>query len=837
VTLLTDSIWIDFDGTPVTGVAPPRTIVHGERLLSKGQVGEARYHYKQFRAALKTSIAEYVVRERFFSDGTRMRMVSNNRVDTVDIWPLGGGIRILLPHGFAVVTAWSKPSIYGKATTGWNHYPDVIPQAKEDIKAWNTTELTAGGFKSIPMVRNTAKLWDIAKRSAHTFSTEDPMPVNLFVGTDPATKKLNPFDANVGVDDKVYNKDGTLLYTMPDSGFILGDETDHLKYNPPNTDTRGTVLCMQTYRYATISLIAEISMLRLCNERLSTPATNDVYVVDERNVVDFTVKTKENESITPVYKTEPTIDEKIDENKVYAFRLVPEAQSSMDVYRIYTDYAVWTSPYPIITVLWGIAEVPMDELSDFTQNAYYEKQQQLPDGERAVNKLVLLPQEEGAEYLIWYSRVSYPNDYYWRAGNAYRIMRNVGTDGYGSQYYSRKQYLIDRRNAEYTRLVKPTVRLDVKWIPAGYFILEGSGSGELLGRWCTNTYYGVSNINFAYNCYDVIPSTRPYALLAPDPSSGPIQPPWPNNQSFWMNAWAAAQATCIAPDLLAKKAAHSGNFTETIADLPLTNTINYTLKSRHIIDFDSRSQFLAAIRVEVTCTGAEWRAENTDRGHPAKITDPSYVARIYFESVWKDITSELLLATGNTASRPGFEFERISHENVYTWPSVVAYTEPTVYYMPPSLAPYIESALQLAELQRHQGANSHIVAEFTKEVPNVDEDGSKKGIEYSTYDTDGTRTPPRKYCQGMLYARTFKLSELSNALWLLDSTKCSAARNDTDGEAWYYMPALGVTINTQTFHIELRDGVLVNWSDDIPAKPGVTKPTGAARGPIDLFQV
>ncbi|MEY2654129.1 MAG: hypothetical protein RLZZ524_1157, partial [Pseudomonadota bacterium] len=98
---------------------------------------------------------------------------------------------------------------------------------------------------------------------------------------------------------------------------------------------------------------------------------------------------------------------------------------------------------------------------------------------------------------------------------------------------------------------------------------------------------------------------------------------------------------------------------------------------------------------------------------------------------------------------------------------------------------------------------------------------SSRGIEFSRVASDDSAgLPHRKFVTGMLYARTFRLADFPDALWLLTKTRCDMKLNGNDADElqpnWYYMSALKNTIDNTKFHIELRDGVLVQWSDEIP---------------------
>ena len=84
-------------------------------------------------------------------------------------------------------------------------------------------------------------------------------------------------------------------------------------------------------------------------------------------------------------------------------------------------------------------------------------------------------------------------------------------------------------------------------------------------------------------------------------------------------------------------------------------------------------------------------------------------------------------------------------------------------------------------------------------------------------------TPHTRYVTGQLYARTFKLSDIDESLWMLKQLKVDAVEDDfqpIDGPVkptWFYHPAIKAALEVNR-HIEVRDGVIVQWSDNIPTE-------------------
>jgi len=134
--------------------------------------------------------------------------------------------------------------------------------------------------------------------------------------------------------------------------------------------------------------------------------------------------------------------------------------------------------------------------------------------------------------------------------------------------------------------------------------------------------------------------------------------------------------------------------------------------------------------------------------------------------------------------------------------------------------------------------NTHLVcADVRADItgPAATKVQSTAGIEFSSIEGGAIR-PHMRYVTGQLYARTFKLSDFPDALWLLHSTKCDATLNDAGaGATYYYMPALKTTIDTEDFHVEVRDGVHETWSDEF--MPGTSQPADPVDRNIKLYRV
>jgi hypothetical protein len=120
---------------------------------------------------------------------------------------------------------------------------------------------------------------------------------------------------------------------------------------------------------------------------------------------------------------------------------------------------------------------------------------------------------------------------------------------------------------------------------------------------------------------------------------------------------------------------------------------------------------------------------------------------------------------------------------------------------------------------------------------------SHKGVEYSETDKNGVLTKRvHKYSPGMLYARSFKLSDYPDAYWLIKATKCGARKDDAgpgpdSGPEYFYIPSLGAALSSdRVFDIEVRDGIMTNWTADIPGDTGAAElPEGMKR--VNIYRI
>lgn len=441
----------------------------------------------------------------------------------------------------------------------------------------------------------------------------------------------------------------------------------------------------------------------------------------------------------------------------------------------------------------------------------------------SILKTIALPKNVSVAYPPLVVAPNVQSEVYWRAG-FYR--RGTGTgwpgeidDFFGTAYYGLWDLRKNRIDTSYSRTADPEIYFDCTW--TNFYLLQGSSSGECTGKtWSDRKHHGRNAGQWDGNYL-----MRTYILPGPAPPYfGPdFSPDWvPYMEANSIKADIEAALVPYPPVL-----GGPGVVTTTaLANDRPVNTGSYTFTSRYAIDFDQKGQFYAAIKVVVECSGAEWRESGVFEGNMSVYADPDYAVSIYLETNWKGTVAETELLTV-TASRPAFEFTVLQKQNPYYWRVINQPEKQTMFVRtPPSFGIPAEGMSQIPTICTHQGVNPHLVCADVRPdaVGNVQ---STAGIEFSTI-KKGQITPHKKYVTGQLYARTFKISDFPDSLWLLHSTKCDVKENDgLIGPSWFYMPALKAAIDSTTFRVEVRDGVHEHWSDEF--MPGSSPPAFISR--------
>lgn len=96
--------YLTFGGQPITGRIPPTMVVDGG-VLTQEQYSGVIHAYKLFCDMTKLALGDYQIANRILKDGTRVRMISINKADTVLVWPTGGGSQEVWYRGICAYPA------------------------------------------------------------------------------------------------------------------------------------------------------------------------------------------------------------------------------------------------------------------------------------------------------------------------------------------------------------------------------------------------------------------------------------------------------------------------------------------------------------------------------------------------------------------------------------------------------------------------------------------------------------------------------------------------------------------------------------------------------------
>jgi len=797
------------------------SVMQGE--ASPGLIAEARKAFARHLGDISLSLAGYHAITYRLPDGSTMRVVSNSGIHQVQLWPLQDQPKTELPHGFAVVTNWATPRIFKRRTlptVSWATDPRQVPQVKTDIEGENHVFRARGAasYFAHPMVLTDTtplRLWDYAPRGiAGALSSANPVvPICLQVGSNYTTANVH-----YGIDNVIYGPDGTALYTMALSDPILLSPENPV-HAPAATTAAGTEALLQHIRLATTSPTFGIYTARFANERLARLSETS-YSLAERNVVSITGPI--GASAPPSGSTSSTLGESTDSSNVdlkITYLGAGGAGGSIG----------WTD---------GLGPI------SYKTRVVYDQDLPVPDGSLTVSetatreegtftaaattvefKTIALPAETTAIYPQLQIDTSATGSVYWRAGQVEVGVPDPSTTLGTSLWYGIAQIRKFRIDTQYSRETSPRIQYVLGW--ADLKLLEGNTTGECDGRTHVNTTAS------AHTLASTASSEFEYTFAGDAPGVTSTRAEWV----------ALAAPLDIGPAVRAAITAFPRGSLPiwgtpaTVADERPINTGSYTLTSRYVVDFDHKGQFYAAVKVVVNCAGAEWRdSAGAYLGDMVEHAQPEYTVTIYLETNWKGAAASTLLTTA-TATRPAFEFQEIVKQNPYYFLTGEPDKQEMIVRMPPSFGLPIEAMTQIKTICSHQGTSPAIVCADVR--PDITGDAAAKaqsttGIEFSTIER-GRLTPHDRYVTGQLYARSFKLSDFPDALWLLKATKCDAKEDDgSTGSSYFYMPDLVAALAADR-HVEVRDGVHETWSDEF--MPGPDQPADPLDRDIKLYRV
>lgn len=785
------------------------------------QIADARKVFARHLGDISLSLAGYHAVNYKLPDGSRMRVVSNGGIHQVDLWPVGAAPKVVLPHGFAVVTNWASPKIFKRrtdpsVTPRWITDPTPVPQARVEIESDSQVFLASGSgpFLNHPMVLTRAaprKLWDYLQHSGPTAAAgENPVvPVDLSISGNYKTKPVH-----YGFENTLLGPTGTVIYTMSLSATITASD-DVLAYAPAGTTADATQVVLQHIRSAILSPTFGIYEVACANERLTRTAPT-TYTLADRNEAGF---------VGPIGSATPpggsagsSLGENIDPDEFFAFVGVVGAGGSSSPYS-------WSEGF-------YFAPIDLSGAVVETETATSEQLSFVPDAADTYADTVALAAAAAVDYPLLTAETNVAGLVQWRAGFVKSIVDPSLSPLLSTRWYGNYGYRKDRIDTMYSMTATPVVKYALGWCDLK--LLEGATGGTCAGQTHVDTKWEGKSASLwdgdvLSNTWIVPPEAAPFK-----PMTGILA-----DILAWLAAYdiKPAVAATVAP--FPNWTTTAATTVTTIVDTRPSNTGGYTYTSRYVIDFDHKGQFYAAIKVVVGCSGAEW-GENRAvyDGFMEASEDPDYTVTISLETNWKGTVASTVLTTV-TGSHPPFEFATLSKQNPYYFLSPGDADKQTMLVrVPPTIGLAYDGTTQLKTICSHQGVTDALAcADVRADITGDDvaKSQSAAGIEFSTVE-DGRITPHTRYVTGQLYARTFRLSDFPDALWLLHSTKCDATLNDAGaGADYYYMPALKTTIDTVDFHVEVRDGVHETWSDDF--MPGASQPADPLDRDIKLYRV
>lgn len=860
---LLNNNFLTFGGESVTGRVPTQMIVYAPQgyQLSEMQQGAVSHVYKLFCDAVRVSVAGYHVQNSLLPDGTKVRMESNNGVDRVMVWPVGGGDDDKMPHGFAVRSEtdnWLKPFIYGLTVDEddrreWKVNKDIVPQAKNLIIGTTRIIRKPEGkdyYMILPLVHangntgGTRKLFDYW---AHGVKVVDgsggaPItPVAIVAYEGPGMVEFHK--PHLVADGKVrtFDQDGKVVqlyeHTPPTPILLVEPEDPH--FLPALVDSKGDRLVLSSYRRAIIAPTFSIGQYKFKSEKLKL--LEGVYVNDGTVSASLILK-PQGENVSVVNNTSNyNIGESADDDLFFR-------RFSHTLHKIGTQAVTWvygggvaddTILYQLSGItFWGVTmnEVDIDPFrSSVVDLGFQQKYEEAPAELPAETALFHVGKSEALSQLKLQTWLRYPISRHWRGGSSEASL----FDWPEGTYYAVVRKVIYRHNSEYKILGTPEIYFD-GWeaYEDRVKLLSGTANSILTGHFYFDREERRESI-WTIDFGDHAIYTPLAYYVDPDPPG-----PFVAGQTYsrGTNSMAAAVASDMKPEFQQIVADYGGtaNLNRITKDefVPPDNTIDYDLSTIYLLDYDGPGCFWAGIKVRIESKGARWgQVSGAYKGCMEKKADPTYTITISFVSAWKNpetgevVRAEKILQEPVTATRPMFEATATNLGNPYTYPADDPYKQMVFYVLPKFALPY-EVGEMFEVLATPQGVNPHFVgADHRPDITGDDaaKCWSDKGIEYS-YLKGGREYPHRKRVRGMLYARDIKPTDLSAAAWLLIATKCDAPLNNqmmapgADEDAWHYFPAIKEALE-KTYHIELRDGVLVDWSSEIYEVASKKQPT------------
>lgn len=824
---LVDKRFIGFAGEPEGGRTHARLEVRGPE-LSGTQLEEVIAEYYRFYTGTALSVAQFHTQEKILGDGTRIRMQANSGLHTVQVWPPEGGEPERLPHGFAVKAPWLTPFIYCRDLEDltWSRAPDPVPQVADEVESANQLLRVTGTNTTLhPQVLVPEALWDYEELGL----TSEIAAAQSGAMLAPMRLQMPPVGgAPEGVSAQLYarenlvlNSDGDELHEATMSSPINGGDPETPTFLPPVSSSDGGQLILAHTRQYLISPTFDIWEWRARSEavELTAPETFNVVATATDSAV-FPV-----EVVMPSASTSDELGE--DMTGViflYVYNAKPGAVGATNgTTRVSTGFQV-------SMVRDGEGADPWRGYAPFEAEDAFRETILEADNSPTTDTLgpfLLLPENGGARALSVEVSLNYILTMDWRGGIKQRYMDTLMFE-FMPPYAGLIDLIKQRIDSNMEMAGTPSATINLGWLPA-FEIFGGTTTGVMAGQVYRDIKKTNHTVSFRQYCEDTPTGFWDYVTAETPPGDDPP----------------LCIAVGIATDIMAQNYAQFivpfPRWTEVGATIDVRansrpeNTGGYALTSRHIIDYDHKGQFYVAVKVTVECSGAQW-VEDIEEYEGCMVlgADPTYDVHIELETKWGNKPVALQTLYEESHTRPAFEFITYNKANPFRFPdAMTGDLYPTYVRMPPNVSLPVEAMRQLNAIGNSQATNTNIAVE---DAEGSDDDQSEVGIEYSWVHPDGQIKRHNRFATGQLYARTFALNDVMDALWLLKRTKCNAKEDDGDaGPEWFYMPGFADFL-AEEHHVEVRDGVFETWSDEFELRDDETRPAAVDRD-LKLYRV
>lgn len=818
--------WIGFDGAPVTGRAPPRLRMMAG-VMTPPLMAEVAHRYQIFCLNKQAAVGDYFVSDRVLSDGSRVRLVSNAGMDFVMVWSIYDSPELELHHGLAVTAEWMEAPLHRrKSPDGTIKFAGKALQVKPGVSMTGhrtiSTQVNGVDVSTyVPIVNNGKDgLWALWRHAGYEEAGGGKMPL------------LTRFSSGKGKYlfarmSQITNTEGDVVYEAapvpprypgePGSPYIL----------PPCVTGDGKILAFRQRRKTVVSPTLDIWNILYGHRLLRLKDDGTFEQMGQVVTSNMTVPLRDPSEVIP--GGDAGIDEPLSADLRTQYLVnVPGGGYGW-------AFAHYAPPY----IPWTVSGQRWEELTEtreYVRGGFATRDDAKGD-EIAIDAFMPSPSHSSMNLCKITNGLSYPVKSIWQGGKKVIELDwpNPNYPGYGIARKSKT-----KRTTEWMIDATPKLKL---WI-SGHgevLLLEATVFGEMRGHFhetitervnaLMDTVYHIGDNGGFWNQFSG-GNVGYKSTLGMLPNA---------NEMDWrdVQAWIIANAI----DFYAIAAAcPPGDTVE--PDEEAANAIGrYEYTSRYIIDFDSRIGLLVAIRVIVNCGDAKWKQKpGSYRGHLVQDGgDPLYTVTLALD--WEVMSAEGVKTAGSkelhksSFTKPCNEFTSTLMPNVLLWPEPEDEFRQLWMPMPPKLSPPPESYSQLDNLALHQ----HVVPHFAgADVIRSGERAAKAGYEPSKL-KGGLIIPHKRKPTGTLYARTIKLVDFEDALWLIrklkiDSHDLSRSIYDTPPpEAFFYAPDVGKAIEKE-FRLELTEDGEHQWSDLVPVKLGVSKPKDVDRK-IDVHYI